>query len=141
MAKRIECFLLLSIACTGCAGPTIHYYDSNNYNKFVITQHHWLINFEAIVDKAYTACTSRKMKPRFVSRDVGCNTLFCLEPYDHIYFDCESEINLITTLPAKKLKTELADTQSNRQAKTKCKDLGFEEPSKKFSECLNRLSQ
>ena len=141
MVKINKCFLLLCIVCTGCTGPTLLYYDRSNYNKFVITQPHWLINFEAIVDKAYTACTSRKMKPRFISRDLGCNTPFCLDSFDRIYFDCESEKNPIATSPAIKLKTDLVGALNNNQAMTKCKDLGFEEPSQKFSECLNRLNQ
>lgn len=142
MAKKIKCFLLLCTVCTGCAGPTLLYYDPANHNKFVISQHHWLINLEAIVDQAYSACASRKMKPRFIRRDLGCNSPFCLEPYDQIYFDCEAETNLIATPPGIKLQIEsVDDAVTDNKLTTKCKDLGFEQSSQKFTECLKRISQ
>jgi hypothetical protein len=138
MAKRIECFLLLCIACTGCAGPTLLYYDHGNADKLIIGQHHNLIDLHAVEAKANETCTRRGLKAKFIYRDFGCN--LCFKRWDYFYYDCVPETNTRATQP---IVNDQMDKVVNTTDPifTKCKEQGFEELSQKFTECLKRIRQ
>lgn len=113
----------------------------------MLVQHHNLISINDINNYANSVCGKFNARAYLTKHDEGCN--ICLDinlnRYDKFYFECHANSNVKPepnpNPPDVLKKQDNLEGDHRNIAVTKCHELGFVQPSQKFSECLKRFTQ